>query len=65
MIEARMDGTVEERLMWRIMALREALLEISDAGMHECAKDIARNALKVDEANHKISISARSGEELT
>lgn len=53
MIDARMDGTLEQRLMWRILALREALSDIEtmrDGVTHQ----VARNGLLVDDGNAKL-----------
>ncbi len=55
-MEARMDGTLEQRLLWRINALREALSDIErmrDGVTHQ----VARNALHVDDGNAKLSTS--------
>lgn len=53
MTEARMDGTLEERLMWRVLALREALSDI-DIMKDGVSHQIARNALLVDDDNAKL-----------
>ncbi len=48
-IEPRLDGTPEQRLAWRVLALREALRDV--ATMTEPgtpAYETARNALSVD-----------------
>lgn len=44
--QPRMDGDNEEKLLWRISALREALREIGG--------EIADNALLVDDGNKKL-----------
>lgn len=52
-MEARMDGTLEQRLLWRIAALKEALSDIAtmrDGATHQ----VARNALLVDDGNAKL-----------
>ncbi|WP_036010672.1 hypothetical protein [Bradyrhizobium yuanmingense] len=57
MTEPRMDGTLEQRLLWRVEALREALSDIGtmkDGVSHQ----IARNALAVDDGNAKLCFSA-------
>lgn len=54
MAQARMDGTTEERFMWRIDALREALREIENMHDPEAMMITADNALVVDNANASI-----------
>lgn len=48
-MEARMDGTTEQQLLWRVSALREALTDL--ATTDGVARQIARNALAVDDHN--------------
>lgn len=51
--DPRMDGTIEQKLMWRILALREALSDIKsmkDGVSHQ----IANNALAVDDGNARL-----------
>lgn len=60
MVEARMDGTPEQQLLWRVSALREALTDI--AYMDGAARQVARNALHVDDYNaetmkHRAEVS--------
>jgi hypothetical protein len=52
MEEARMDGTPEQQLLWRVNALREALSDLMS--MDGVARQIARNALDVDDHNAKV-----------
>ncbi len=55
MTTGRMDGTAEEALLWRISALREALLEITSIGDGFAAASItAAGALRVDNDNKQI-----------
>ncbi len=53
MTQARMDGTTEEQLMWRVQALRDALQDIEDMTA-EAMKDAVMNALVVDNHNREI-----------
>ncbi len=58
MTKARMDGTTEQQLMWRINALREALhqaktIEDTVAGAI-FAKGTCENALNVDNGNASL-----------
>jgi hypothetical protein len=48
-MEARMDGTSEQQLLWRVGALREALSDITTMG--GVARQIARSALSLDDHN--------------
>lgn len=53
-LEPRMDGTPAQKLAWRMLALREALRDVTT--MTEPATpayETARNALAVDEGNAK------------
>lgn len=50
MAEPRMDGTLEQRLLWRIAALREGLSDITSMGSGVSVQ-VARNALLVDDGN--------------
>ncbi len=52
-MEARMDGTFEQRLLWRIGALREALEDIRSM-RDGVSNQIASNALLVDDGNAKL-----------
>ena len=48
-IEPRMDGTPEQRLAWRVTALREALHDVTTmTGPNTPAYETARNALSAD-----------------
>lgn len=51
-IEPRMDGTPEQRLAWRVLALREGLREVTTMTEPKTpAYEAAKNALAVDAAN--------------
>lgn len=54
MTEPRMDGSLEQKLLWRISALREALTEVQTCMVHGSAYHIAGNALNVDSDNAKL-----------
>lgn len=60
MVTPRMDGTREEAMLWRIGALREALLEIV-AMDSDHASLWARNALDVDAGNAEFTLEKRQG----
>jgi hypothetical protein len=50
--EPRMDGTLEQKLLWRIGALREALQAVTTIGwVDEAHCKVAKNALSVDDYN--------------
>ena len=51
MTQARMDGTAEEQLMWRVDALREALRDIKTMDDPAAMTATAGNALDVDNDN--------------
>lgn len=58
-MEARMDGTLPQQLLWRIEALREALQDVTTmAASTEPAHKVASNALLVDDHN---AAQCRSG----
>ncbi len=54
MIQARMDGTTEEQLMWRVQALREALRDIEDMSDPEAIIATVESAMAVDNHNRDI-----------
>ncbi len=56
MPRARMDGTPEEQLMWRVDALREALRDIEDYSDPEAMVAAAGNALAVDNGNARTML---------
>ena len=47
-LEPRFDGTLLQQLAWRVLALREALIEVGTCADIDGAKDIARNAIHCD-----------------
>lgn len=51
-MEPRMDGTELEQIHWRVLALREALTDITTTD--GVARQIARNALLVDDGNREV-----------
>lgn len=53
MIEPRMDGKAINILMWRVSALREALLDVVTCDNIVPAREMAQNALYVDDENNK------------
>jgi hypothetical protein len=59
-MEARMDGTPEQQLLWRVGALREALNDITT--MDGVARQIARSALSVDDHNAETMKRRTPGE---
>lgn len=51
-IEPRMDGTPEQKLAWRVLALREALRDVTTlAPTDAAAHKVAENAISVDDNN--------------
>jgi len=50
---ARMDGTPLERALWRVNALREALVDVQTTRDVDAIHSIAENALGVDAENSK------------
>lgn len=64
MAEPRMDGTLEQRLLWRIAALREGLSDVASMGSGVSVQ-VARNALLVDDGNAELcTASALSSHQL-
>ena len=50
-IEPRMDGDAAQRLAWRVMALREALVDVTATTDGGETQMIAARALTVDNGN--------------
>ena len=48
-LEPRLDGTLLQQLAWRVLALREALIEVTTCADITGAREIAQNAIRRDD----------------